>query len=347
MNKRKLTISITMLSVAGGILALFAFHTAHRSPNSERVVIPQETAPLQQATHMPQSAVLVEESSNAHAAPVVNPVVKEPPVPRPRIPNHLLVLFDASRSLSERLKPLEPMKNNALTDDEARALIAALRQDKPRTGQAGVQEHYLQHVIMQRLLHDKTRSATALTGLVAIASDTTLDPVTRDYALQHLGTWGQTATVEEVELIRAALWNGVKQPDFTLAGTSLLGLQRILPRHADDAENETLSHEALRIASDAQFSAASRATALQVASRMNNPQALPVARSLARTETNIPLKLAAMAALGSLGSESDEALLLQMQASTSATIQPALAAAIRQIQSRHALNHHIAQRKDP
>lgn len=340
---RKLTISITMLSLVGGILALFAFHSAPRSRNAERADIPQESAPLQQATHMPQPAVLVEESSNAHAAPVV----KGPPMPRPRIPNHLYVLFDASRSLSERLVPLEPMKNNALTDDEAHALIAALRQDKPRTGQAGVQEHYLQHVIMQRLLYDKSRTAIALNGLIAIASDVTLDPVTRDYALQHLGTWGQTATVEEVELIRAALWNGVKQPDFTLAGTTLLGLQRMLIHHADDNENARLSGEALRIASDAQYSPASRATALQVATRMNNPQALPVARSLAQTETTIPLKLAAMAALGSLGSESDEALLVEMQASSSASIQPALAAAIRQIQSRHALNHHIAQRKDP
>jgi hypothetical protein len=135
--------------------------------------------------------------------------------------------------------------------------------------------------------------------LRGMSADSAQHPAMRDYALQHLAVLG--AEVDDGSAHLAALDGS----DPALAATALLHL---LARERTGALTPALraraAETALRLAADIRVAETSRATALQVCARLKLPEARPIAEALARSDrTGIPLRIAAVAALGDLGGD--------------------------------------------
>src|SRR5208282_854053 len=163
--------------------------------------------------------------------------------------------------------------------------------------------------------------------LLSMFYDQAQDPVIRNYALQHLGTWYER--VAEKTQVLDALWVGTTDIDPSIQGTALIGLSRLVqgsaasqpppagatgsqplsPNRGADVDTARLAAAASTLATDPAANDVARLTALQVCAELGIKGVLPAAVSLAEGAGGVPLRMSAVAAVGALGS-SDQAPLL-------------------------------------
>ena len=155
--------------------------------------------------------------------------------------------------------------------------------------------------------------------LLSMFYDQAQDPVIRNYALQHLGTWYEQ-TAEKTQVLDA-LWAGTTDADPSTVGTALIGLSRLAQRGAApqspsaggagsgplspngsaEVDAARLTALASALAADSTASDVARLTALQVCAELGNKAVLPVAVSLAGGAASVPLRMSAVAAVRSTG----------------------------------------------
>jgi len=165
--------------------------------------------------------------------------------------------------------------------------------------------------------------------LLAQFNNPETDPVWREYILQFgtsiveqtllsaqpsNGQTGVSAPQKEKELFREAMFAALDQRDGDLAGTALLGLNRLSKKDTSISREEIMRH-AVEIAADSDASNLSRLTALRLAAGNECADVLPVARNLAQHAQTDLLRAAAITTLGDFGEEVDLPLLKTLSGS--------------------------------
>lgn len=228
------------------------------------------------------------------------------------------------------------LRNKTLTTEECRILFEFLGlsyPDIPPQRLAGIKNEVL-HILRGQ----PNLPAPWDQMLASLFQDRGQAGVVRDYALQHLFTWyeempgGAKNLGGEKALGRMTgiFWQALKESDSEIAGTALLGLCYLTEQKLF-SDRERLSMDALAIVQNDRASVQSRLTALQVCARLGLKEAVPIALELAQGAKSLPIRCSAIAALGSLGGETELATLKSMIKGSNADLELAIARAIDQL----------------
>ena len=169
--------------------------------------------------------------------------------------------------------------------------------------------------------------------------DKVLDPTCRDYCVQHLSLYYESRwavddparqnSPERAELMK--LYDeALNEPENGIAGTALTGLCRLSARF-HEIDRAWLSAKALALAQDSRSDVQTRIAAFGVCGDTANPAILPMARMEAQTAGTLPLRLAAIAALGQVGTPADVELLQGMLAGSDKSVHPAAKVALKKL----------------
>ena len=219
-----------------------------------------------------------------------------------------------------------------LSGQEAEALYAFLRQRNPED------ETQVGHVIKNDLLDLLCLEDPLPDGLRELMTDMFEDRgqnvVIRDYALQHLLTIqnrlanapGGTGALEQM------LWGALAETDSSIAGTALIGLQRLAIGRAD-FDRERLSSSALGLIQD-DAAELTQITALQVCAGLGLAELLPAATALASAGRSVPVRISAIGAVGDLGTQAELELIDGILAGNDDRVRSAAMLAARKIRQR-------------
>ena len=229
---------------------------------------------------------------------------------------------------------LDQLIQPAINRTESARLQSFLLGSKPELVSDGAWHAFVNDTV-EKLAYDHL-AGDSLTGiLIAMFEDESQDPVLRDYALQHLGSWyansDPTAAVERDEARRVQILNTLvkasRHYEERWSATALLSLERIIQVSLDadeDAEDERpevyadlelLKPALAALIEDEQGQAnlLARITALHIAADAKMPEATEWARRIAPDiSADANLRLAAIAIVGQHGSAADERMLRQI-----------------------------------
>jgi hypothetical protein len=160
--------------------------------------------------------------------------------------------------------------------------------------------------------------------------DETTDEVWRDYCIQHLGTWyGKEGDAGRRETIRDVLWAATAETDSSIGGTALISLKRA--SEAGGIDRARLAETALARCLDDGCGELTKITALQICAELGETGVLPTARAIADSKRSVPLRMSAIAVLGTLGNEEDRSLLEPYAQSTDTRLRTAARSALERL----------------
>jgi hypothetical protein len=177
--------------------------------------------------------------------------------------------------------------------------------------------------------------------VVNMFNDPNSDYMWREYCLQFLQPFYERIEAEnlddpsvaryELDLIREALFSALDERDKDLAGTALLGLNR-LSKRSETLEHSEVVRTAVEIAEDPNASARCRLTAMRVVALDGNADILPVARELAVNGATDLLRGAAITTLGDFADLQDRAFLETVAVSDNRQLSGAARAALARME---------------
>lgn len=243
------------------------------------------------ATTPVDSRLAISRAPKETAAPLVSHESEDPLSPK------------SAAAFSLRRKAVRSLRGKALERDEAEALRAFVADTGLPQGLTLNQMRTLKNDMFNILGAQVGAEEDTATLFQSVYSDGTQDPAIRDYALQHLDSLAE----RDPRVNRSAHWDALKGDNASLAATALLHLSRQHQRGELSAdEGSRIEAGALRLARNAAAKDPSRATAIQVCACLKLAEARPLAWELARSEkTSVPLRIAAVAALGDLGDDAE------------------------------------------
>jgi hypothetical protein len=200
----------------------------------------------------------------------------------------------------------------------------------------------LKNDILDVLLDQRQLPEGLGTQIAGMFSNPSADYMWREYCLQYMAPYverqikdGVVQKAEqndpkqvEMTAVTGALFSALDDRKEDLAGTALLGLDRLSKKHEQFSRTEVLS-KALEIAGDKRASARCRLTAMRVASAGGVKDILPTARDLAQNGETVLLRGAAITTLGDFGAPEDMDLLKTLSSSPNRQIAAAAQAAVK------------------
>ena len=221
----------------------------------------------------------------------------QPPPPAETLSEamRLIVQPDGKAGFMERVAAVHAIQGD-LTAAEVRAfqdylLVPAHNQD------SRVLENWLRNEMLDKLAGQPALPAGLPKVLIAIYEDADQDVVMRDYAIQHMNPAYAQGGPEGKAALQQALWQATSETDSSIAGTALLALDDLAESNAE-FDRDKIARTALKLANDDQCGELARITAVQICGRMGVTQAASVTLQLAQQAGSIPLRIAAIAALG-------------------------------------------------
>jgi hypothetical protein len=196
--------------------------------------------------------------------------------------------------------------------------------------------------ILDKLIAQRSPPSDLGKQIVDMYRDKGNDSVWRDYCVQHMTLYHRVKWPNgkappgdrDAGAIRLALWEAVEETDGTIAGTALLGLER-LSQVDDRIDRARVGKKALIYAGSGSCPALTRTTAIQVCATMGLKEILPTARNLAQEAQETSLRLSAIAAIGRLGDSAEIPLLEKIASGSSDTlIRKAVSSSILSLNSR-------------
>ena len=178
--------------------------------------------------------------------------------------------------------------------------------------------------------------------LQGILQDDDQHAVIRDYALQHLFEYYEAALrgspVARLDpgrrtALRALFWAALERKSESLAGTALVGLFHLSAAEPAIDRPRVLG-QALGLLEAANSGDLARITAFQVCAQAADSRALTPAISAAEAASTLPLRVAAIAVVGATGGAAELPLLKRLQNEPNPSLRAAVAAAIRNVESR-------------
>lgn len=168
---------------------------------------------------------------------------------------------------------------------------------------------------------------------IAMAEEEVQGSVWRDYCIQHLGAnlenFAPAVRRECVKLF----YRKTRKSKAGIAGTALIALSNASELHEVDIER--VARRAYEVVADEKMGPA-RMTALQICVENGFSKALPLARELADSASDINLRASALAAVGILGGAEDVALLERSAKSGLYRVRTAAKAALARLERREA-----------
>jgi len=147
------------------------------------------------------------------------------------------------------------------------------------------------------LRNDESLQSEVEPLLLAIFHDTTLDVVTRDYALQHLAQWYEDGHYSPS--IISAIIAGVDERNSSIGGTALLAMSRLVGAESR-LDQKAVASAVLKTALDDDAGELSRITAIALAGRIGLKEISGAVLNLTSEVESIPLRVAAIRALAAL-----------------------------------------------
>ncbi len=182
-----------------------------------------------------------------------------------------------------------------------------------------------------KLQHRKPQTLARL--LMALHNDRSQDVVWRDYCVQHLGSiYDQMDDSQEKAWAQGLIWKATTETDSSIAGTALIALANNTGEAGIDAA--AVAEKALALCQDPRAGEAARITALQICATLDEKRALPLARGMAESARSAMVKMSAIAAIGTLGDESDRALLGTYVASSDVRLRKSARSALKRMDER-------------
>ena len=163
---------------------------------------------------------------------------------------------------------------------------------------------------MNRLRAQKEAAPELSEMLIDIARDRKQDVVVRAYAVQHMRPWYE---VTRDPALKQAFLDLLEERDSEISGGALLALRRLSEQYPQEFDAAWIGSRAAGLAGDSGAHVLSRVSALQVATLLRAPETADAARRIVvEGSGHTALRLAALAALGELGSWSDLPLLREL-----------------------------------
>ena len=228
-----------------------------------------------------------------------------------------------------RLKAVHSLGKN-LSQDEINALYVLLNRKKGEDKLRLAQLNAVKNDIVNVLKSQHPLPTDLANNLMAMYHDKSHDEVWRDYCIQHLGSIYPKLRREERQSAKACLWSAVDETGSSIGGTALIALTHHLIE--SDAERHVVGKKALALAEDPQCGELAKITALQICARLGEKKALPLAREIATSRKSVPLRMSAIAAVGTLGSESDREMLEKYAASTDVRLRKSAQSALKRLE---------------
>lgn len=227
--------------------------------------------------------------------------------------------IDNERTYAKRIKAMHELPLNL--QPKAIELLSLFLQI-PYSKESELREieyEALRNDAVEKLLRQDVLPAGLGTLLVDLYRDTNQGDVWRDYCVQFLGSYyerrwkpdGANEDDAERVAILQAYDEALRETDKTIAGTALLGIDRLATTYREFDRGAIISN-AVCLASDDNAFAPIRMTALLICEQHRAREALPAARILAQTGENTHLRMVAVKTLGSLGETPDIELLTAM-----------------------------------
>ena len=225
-----------------------------------------------------------------------------------------IVAFEAPGSIGERLAAVRSLPAR-LPAADAEVLYARIIVPPVAPGMPAAEWAALYNDVLNVLGALDTPLPDYPARLQTLLAQEERDAVLRDYALQHLLAYVQFRLPPEQRSTRLAEAASVARAaaGTTLPGTYLLGIyqQAGKPGYPEKAE---IARQAAALASDPEARTLNRISAIQICAQLDHTEALATAVELAR-DAQLPagLRVAAIAAIGQLGSAEHRALLTQLK----------------------------------
>jgi hypothetical protein len=174
----------------------------------------------------------------------------------------------------------------------------------------------LKNQLLDQLMQLKPLPSDLGNRLMAMYKDSRQDPVWRDYCVQHFASyyaakWPESTLAkdnDEATRILVNLRQAADEPEGAIAGSALIGLEWLSREHKE-CDREQVGNLALSMAMDKSRPLHIRATAMQVCGMMGKKEAISTARILLGQSQDESCVIPALGVLGTLGNDSDLALL--------------------------------------
>lgn len=231
------------------------------------------------------------------------------------IPGTLLVVFGQGdkKDYFSRIKAVHQLGKN-LSQPEINALYLFLNRKNNEDNLNPGELDALKNEVSMAIMGQAKKPVNYANNLMAMYADASHDDVWRDYCIQHLGEWYSKADTAEQPLIARTLWDAAEKKHLPIAGTALIALSD--NTGTPDISKQDVADKAYELSEDAQCGELTKTTALQICARLGDKRALPVARKIAESGASVPLRMSAIAAVGTLGDASDKPMLEKYAASS-------------------------------
>lgn len=245
------------------------------------------------------------------------------------------MIVDTRASYEERLKAIGSLSSR-LTDSDWEVLQPFLLQpdglDRSQLGQV------IKNELLDKLCALNPPPAGIGDVLIKMYRDQHQDEVIRDYAVQHLAAYyeqlGEAKDNAKIrQTVKSVLWNALTETGDSIAGTALLGLER-LSRGRPEFDQNQIAMVATQLAGDKNAGELTHITAYQICGRLGTADALPVVLSAARNGETISVKLSAIGSLGQLGGPDQTSFLKELLQGDEERLKPAAQHALEQITTR-------------
>lgn len=195
--------------------------------------------------------------------------------------------------------------------------------------------------VLDFLLRRERTGRVVATNLTAMLRDNRHDDVWRDYCVQYMAPCyekirrEQEKTDDPPELadLRTNLWAALGMKEKTIAGTALLGMDR-LSRQYPEIDRKKVEQAALELALDERAGEPTRITALRICGQNGTSNVLATARFLAQAGDTTVLRMAAVATVGDVGDASDIELLHSLAGSSEKGLAAAANSAGKRLKAR-------------
>lgn len=260
-----------------------------------------------------------------------------------------LVLSDAVKELLSTNLPfavragiIQKLSRDLSADDVAalRSFLNISASDYPNLKPIALNS--LKNDILDVLLDQRQLPEGLGKQIAEMFNNPSADYMWREYCLQYMAPYierqikdgavqnaGQDDPRQiEMTAVTGALFSALDDRKEDLAGTALLGLDRLAKKH-EQFERKAVMTKAVEIAGDTGASARCRLTAMRVASAEGVKDVLPIARELAQNGETDLLRSAAITTLGDFGTPEDIELLKTLSSFPNRQIASAAQAALK------------------
>lgn len=206
--------------------------------------------------------------------------------------------FTQKPSVKEKEKFVEQL-GNELTVDERQSLYYFIAEEENTA-----ENLFIKDDIMEKLEDQKIYPPEYVSALISFSLNEKIDGDLRGYTVQHLRSAYERADEYERDRIREALFTVTEDRNTDTSGTAILALAE-LSRKYDEFDLERINSTALSLATDPGLYTPSRITAVNVCGILKNEESAQELRALIEEPCDITLKIAAVGAIGEIGSKED------------------------------------------